>query len=64
MDCTHLVRCKDCEYSKPNDVGGYEGQLRCDHPEMDWDLECFDLWINVTPDGFCSWGVRREAENK
>lgn len=46
------VQCKDCEHYNP------ESQ-RCDHPRLDYDVECYDHWINVCPDDFCSYGERR-----
>jgi len=45
-----LVRCRDCEYLKPRDeeCGG-----------RNW---CKRMSFEVTPDGFCAWGERRESE--
>ena len=54
-DEVRVVRCKDCMY--------YEHDKRhgtiCRHPELDFDIECYDQWINTKPDDFCSYGERR-----
>ena len=47
-----VVRCKDCKHYK-------ERKKRCDHPCLDWELECYDLWLSVEPDDYCSYGERR-----
>ena len=49
------VSCKDCKYYKEN-------ELRCDHPELNYDVECYDHWIDCDPDDFCSCGERRDGE--
>ena len=46
------VRCKDCKYYT-------EEEFRCDHPELNWEVECYDHWIDCNPDDFCSKGERR-----
>ena len=60
LDCVPVVRCKDCEHSRLNILPGYEGQLRCDHPNLDFDIECADEWINVNPSDYCSKGIPRK----
>lgn len=52
VDKVEVVRCKDCEHYNP------ESQ-RCNHPNLDYDVECYEHWINVCPDDFCSYGERR-----
>ena len=47
-----LVRCKGCKYYT-------EDEFRCDHPELNWEVECYDHWIDCNPDDFCSKGERR-----
>lgn len=47
------TRCKDCEFYNENDK-------RCDHPCLEWEVECYDLWLGVEPDDFCSYGERKE----
>lgn len=51
-----MVRCMDCVH--------YEHHKRygtiCRHPEMDFDIECYDQWINTKPDDFCSYGERKD----
>ena len=41
-----LVRCADCTYFKPGE----------EEPPIDW-CDWFDG--DVTPDGFCPWGVAK-----
>ena len=55
VDAVEVVRCKDCKYYNP------ESQ-RCDHPCLDYDVECFDHWIDTEPDDFCSYGERRDKD--
>jgi len=43
---------KDCKYYN-------EQKHRCDHPCQDWDVECYDQWLEMEPDDFCSYGERR-----
>ena len=52
VDAVEVVRCKDCESFDPI-------KKRCDHPHLDFDVECYDHWINVKPEDFCSYGERR-----
>lgn len=46
------VQCKDCKHYIP------ESQ-RCNHPKLDYDVECYDHWINTCPGDSCSYGERR-----
>lgn len=54
-NCVEVVRCKDCKHYKENDK-------RCDHPCLFFELECYDHWIDMGPNDFCSYGERREGE--
>ena len=54
-----IVRCKDCKYC--HDIGGE--YLRCYHPDLDFEIECADHWLNRWPDEFCSSGERRQIKN-
>ena len=47
-ELTEIVRCRDCRY--------YEETGNCN-----W-FECSSCWLlaEVTSDGFCAWGERRE----
>ena len=52
-DKVDVVRCKDCTH--------YNAEIhRCDHPNLNYDVECYDQWIDTEPDDFCSYGERRE----
>ena len=53
VDAVEVVRCKDCKYYNPE-------LQRCNHPCLDYDVECFDHWIDTEPDGFCSYGKKGE----
>ena len=50
------VRCKDCENYDPL-------KERCDHPNLEFEVECYDHWVSVKPDDFCSAGERRTDGN-
>lgn len=52
VDAVEVVRCKGCKFYT-------ESENRCDHPYMDYDVECYDQWLVVNPDDFCSCGERR-----
>ena len=45
------VRCEGCKYY-------IENQRRCDHPCLDFDVECFDHWLEMESSDFCSYGER------
>lgn len=49
IDAVPVVRCKDCEY-----CGHFDGLLYCDNSR--------GLAGSVSPEGFCSYGERREGE--
>ena len=52
VDKVEVVRCKDCMY--------YDAKRhRCDHPNLNYDVECYDQWIDTEPNDFCSYGERR-----
>ena len=55
VDAVEVVRCKDCKYYT-------EHKKRCDHPCQDWDVECYDQWLEMEPSDFCSYGERRPNE--
>ena len=59
VNAVEVVRCKDCIHYN-YDIRRLE--KRCDHPELDFDIECYDHWINTKPDDFCSHGERREGK--
>lgn len=55
VDAVEVVRCKDCKYYYKDKIKGFI----CRHPELDYDIECYDHWINANPDDFCSCGERK-----
>ena len=57
VDAVEVVRCKECKYYCQDKING----VICRHPELDFDIECYDHWINTNPDDFCSYGERREG---
>lgn len=59
-DVVEVVRCKDCKYYTAHYHGSYGDYGRCDHPQQEYDIECFDMWVETTPDDYCSYGERRE----
>lgn len=55
-----IVRCPDCEYCREKDMrcyGGKRDQLICHKFSM-----CDGAGRPVEPDGFCSWGKRKDDE--
>ena len=58
VNLAEVVRCKDCEHCVGKAPWG--DYLRCDHPCIDYDIECYDQWVNVHPDDFCSYGKRKK----
>ena len=63
VDAAQVVRCKDCEYCSESESLYRPSYLRCDHPNMEYDTECLDMWVEVEADGFCSYGKRRESQD-
>ena len=53
-----VVRCKDCKYYCQDKING----AICRHPELDYEIECYDHWINTNPDDFCSYGERKDGD--
>lgn len=65
VDAVPVVRCKDCKYYVPHtDYTGCVNTMRCDHPEFAFDVECYDAWLEVGPDDFCSRGEKRDAKEE
>lgn len=60
-DVVAVTRCKDCKYYNENKFTySGDGYGRCYHPQQAYDDECFDMWVETTPDDYCSYGERRE----
>lgn len=55
-----VVRCKECKFYN-SEYECYNGDPfgRCDHPQQEYDIECYDMWVATKPDDFCSYGERR-----
>lgn len=52
------VRCWECVYYSKTTVVGLD--MRCNHPQLDYDVECYDHWLETGPNDFCSYGERKE----
>lgn len=48
----NIVHCFECRY-----YGGGE-TCRCNHPQLCFDVECYDQWLDMQPDDFCSRGEK------
>ena len=59
VDAVEVVRCKDCKYYCQDEI---YGEI-CRHPELDFEIECYDHWINTKPEDFCSYGERKEGDD-
>ena len=61
-----IIKCKDCEYFV--DYEGYNkdyaGTKRCNHPKLNFDIECYDHWLDVNEDDFCSYAEPKEIEGE
>ena len=55
-----IVRCRDCEHIHEHDLSAYYSDHEHDH------YSCCRLLepgaFSVEPDGFCSWGIRKEDD--
>lgn len=49
-----IVRCRDCEYFEP------DGEPSEVYPDRHW---CDKLTVYMSPDGFCSFGKRKEVRD-
>lgn len=62
VDAVEVVRCKDCmHYICKDALTPGTNRMRCNHPDIDWDIECYDCWIDTPQDGFCYKGERRDG---
>lgn len=65
IDAVPVVRCKDCKYYRQQRPDAWsDNPMRCDHPELTYDVECFDHWLDVGPEDFCSRGEKRDAKEE
>lgn len=57
-----IVKCKDCVHFREHKFT-YYGVDGVDHYCTRWDEKhsCEYIYIDVSPDGFCAWGERRDA---
>ena len=63
IDAVEVVRCRDCKYVRETGKNCFgKDFVICDHPDLEWDVECFDHWLGRYPDDFCSQGERRDAD--
>lgn len=58
VDAVEVVRCRDCKYYCQDEIYGE----MCRHPKLDFEIECYDNWINTKPDDFCSYGERKYGD--
>ena len=58
VDAVPVVRCLDCKYYFQDEI---YGEI-CRHPELDFEIECYDHWINIKHDDFCSYGKRKDGD--
>ena len=63
-DVAPVVRCGECVY-RTCDGNKYDAKgFRCDHPQMNYSIECYDMWLETESDDFCSYGERRNDAEK
>jgi hypothetical protein len=60
-DVVEVVRCKDCIHYEANGFVYDKSCGRCNNPQQEWAVECYDLWTETRPDDFCSYGERKEG---
>lgn len=58
-DVAPVVHCSECKHYKKH---SHSAGMRCDHPNLNYDIECFDQWLDVEPDDFCSYGEREDGK--
>ena len=57
-----LVRCRDCEHFNDYHFKCHRSAHIIDaHGNLYWQSEGLMSVTDAGPDGFCSWGVRRDA---
>ena len=63
IDAVEVVRCRECEYyvKKAESQWWNDNTMRCDHPDLEYDIECYDHWLDTPPDGFCYKGKKRDG---
>lgn len=60
IDAVPVVRCWECVHYKPKDaMTPGDNRMRCDHPCLDYDIECYDQWLDVEPNDYCKYGERK-----
>lgn len=60
IDAVEVVRCRECVHYKHKDaMTPGDNRMRCDHPCLDYDIECYDQWLDVEPDDYCKYGERK-----
>jgi hypothetical protein len=60
IDAAPVVRCRECVHYKHKDaMTPGDNRMRCDHPCLDYDIECYDQWLDVEPDDYCKYGERK-----
>ena len=65
-DFVLVTRCKDCKYYNPN-YSRFDSDIpynRCEHPAQQFDVECYDMWLETNPDDFCSYAEQKEIEGE
>lgn len=61
-DVVEVVRCKDCAFYDAEYKCCDKECGRCNHPKQEYDIECFDMWVETKPTDFCSYGERKESD--
>lgn len=60
VDAVPVVRCRECVHYKPKDaMTPGDNRMRCNHPCLDYDIECYDLWLDVEPNDYCKYGEKK-----
>lgn len=60
------MTCENCEYYITN-YKDFEDDIpynRCNHPKLDYSLECYDFWLATNPNDFCSYFTAKGMKNK
>lgn len=58
-----VVRCRECKYyvKKTEPQWWSDNTMRCNHPDLEFEVECYDHWLDAPPDGFCYKGEKRDG---
>ncbi len=58
VKCERIVRCRDCKHFTPKGAHKFENG----RTNLDYCKYIRGFMLQITPDGYCAWGERKEGE--